>query len=204
MIRDTRPRGIDVSQYNSTSFHGFAFVFIRATSADGGLHEDADYRAHLEQVRHAGIPFGVYHFAANGPTAKEQATFFADVVRKHRLARDTNHTLGQVIDLEGTLRPVIGQEVVDAAKDAFRGTPERRMGIYSGGWIKAIGGPTFGAHFGWCADWTGGAKGSLVRPAHWSNGFTRFWQYEVAGNPRLDRDLFRGTHAGLKRWMEDK
>ncbi len=199
-MKDERPRGIDVSQWNVEP-HGFDFVWIRASSAEGGLHEDSAYARHVDEARRTGTLFGAYHFAANGERAFDQARFFRDVVHKHAAAGHGPH-LGNVIDLEGALTPEVGKAVVGAAVEEFRHDADPRVGIYSGGWVKAIGGPTLGAHFGWLAYWNGGAPGTIALPAHWSRRFTRFWQYEVAGTPRLDRDLFCGTRRGLIRWAQ--
>lgn len=192
-----KPHGADVSQYNvGNTFEGLGFVVIRASSADGGLHEDSQVDEHVKLARRHRIPFGLYHFAANeDPIA--QANLIVGTAQ--RLGALRKGDIGIVIDCEAALDTSVAQQVINATKGQLNRSPSvhrTEVGIYSGNWVKERGGETFGADWGWVAQW-GTDRPTL--PRHWHRGFTRLWQY--AGNG-TDRDLYRGSHRSFKRWLD--
>lgn len=196
-----KPHGVDVSQYNVLdNFRGLGFVMIRASSADGGLHPDTAVSRHVQQARSQHVPFGLYHFAANGVDPKLQASMLADIAhQEHALERGD---IGLVVDAEGSVAVNTVAQIILSARSMLRADHVHRsqVGMYSGGWIKGNGGGTLTADWGWLADWTGDPTRRPVLPQGWHRGFTRLWQYAVIGG--LDRDIYRGSHRSFRAWLD--
>ena len=98
-----------------------------------------------------------------------------------------------VIDAEKNATPDGVLEAIRQAKRLLRPTlwlyrNRLRVGIYSGYWVKSHGGGTFGADFGWLADYNPHAW-YTERPAGWSESFTKLWQF-TSNEGRLDEDYW--------------
>ncbi len=83
--------GMDVSEYQqnidwqAVADSGIEFVIIRAGfrgSSVGSLHEDEQFRYHLENAKEAGLQVGVYFFsqALNPEEAEEEANYACDLL----------------------------------------------------------------------------------------------------------------------------
>jgi len=182
----TRPKGIDIS-YAQATFPARAehrFVIIRISSGDGGLHEDSRAAQHIGEARARKMPMAFYHFMGTG--GAEEARFAVAAMQRHGV---WGHKL--IIDAENDATPEGVAAAIREAKQLLRPSlwrfrRRRRVGIYSGYWCKSHGGGTFGADFGWLADYN-----AFEPPAHWPPGFTKLWQF-TSNNGTLDENYWMG------------
>lgn len=166
--------GIDISHWQTATpplGTSLGFVFVRATY---GTATDDRYAMHAANVRSAGKVLGAYAFGRNMDGAA-QARAFLEVIGPdvHLVAldfeKDADHP----------------HMTTDQARSFIRTIRDsgRRCGVYA----SDSGYPALGQDWAWIANWSS-------RPAR---AFA-FWQYEVSGTPRIDRDRFAGSLAELR------
>jgi len=205
----TGPRvaGLDVSAYQSTVdwaglwAGGHRFVWVKAT--EGTSYTNPRYAAQRTGARAVGMLQGGYHYARpNASTGSEQARYF--LANGGGWSAD-GATLPGVLDLErndsgeacyglsmGQLSAWVGE-----FSTTYRQATGRAPVIYvrADMWAQCLGGDrSFGAtnplwlydHEGEVGPW----------PAGWSR--PTVWQRGVEDN--LDRNVFFGTEAELRRW----
>jgi GH25 family lysozyme M1 (1,4-beta-N-acetylmuramidase) len=178
--------GCDISQYQTSVPKWADFVIIRISSGDGGLHRDSRAESHIKECRKRKVPFAVYHYTGHEGGVKE-ARF---AVEQMKALGVWGHKL--VCDAEGTSTLPDVQDFIKEAKVLLKPSnwlfrKRLRVGLYSGGWIKANGGGRLGAQFGWIAHW---GVDHPTLPAHWDADFTRLWQHTAAQG--IDKDRFLG------------
>lgn len=169
--------GIDISQYQSSFDTTVDFVIIRLGYS---VSEDPLAAQHTTTAKNKGIPYGGYWALYEGHSGHDQAVACYNLMQKYgvyRIAVDAEQFPGAA-----TLTLQTVQDFIKTMQ-ALNGD----CGIYSGYWIKAHGGGTAGADWGWLADYT-----AFDRPSGWSTAFTLLWQY-TSSNGTLDKDHFYGA-----------
>jgi hypothetical protein len=168
--------GVDISKYQSGEYAGAGFYFVRL-----GAYQTVDPLAkqHVTYAQAHGIPVGGYwvvYEGVSGGTQAEQCYAVMQQLNLYRIAVDAEQFPGTA-----TLTLQTVQDFVARMKQL-----NGDCGIYSGYWIKARGGGTAGADWGWLADYT-----ANDRPSGWSVEFEKFWQYTSSGGT-LDKDRYLG------------
>jgi hypothetical protein len=165
--------GIDISHWQAQTpplGTSLGFVFARATY---GTYPDDRYAQHAANVRAAGKVLGAYHFGRYGDPASQARAFLATIGDVRLVALD--------FEKDGTNRHM----TPDQARLFIRSVQAtgRTVGLYA----SDSGFPSLGQNWNWVANWSD-------RPSRpWA-----FWQYEVSGTPRIDRDRFDGTMEQLR------
>ena len=186
-------RGIDVSEYQgSIDFSavreaGIQVVYIK--SSEGFDYVDPYFRANYDGFRAQGIPVGFYHYvtAMNVTEAREQAAFFASVIR------DTPPQCRLAVDFEvfNGLSPAEVTEITLAFLETAQAESGREMILYSDAYnARAVFGSELADYPLWVADY-------FVSEPAW-NGTWSSWagfQYSDAGRingiaAALDLDYF--------------
>jgi GH25 family lysozyme M1 (1,4-beta-N-acetylmuramidase) len=217
----TRPRGIDVSRYQSGSTlttcngsvqvkwasvraSGRSFAFIKATGRRAsGVSEDPCFDRNWAGARAAGLYRGAYHYAI--PTtwagsAAADARHFVGVTGTMQQPGD----LPPVLDLEATggLSRAQVQAWASTWLTTVRSLTGRQPILYTGPsfWRTYVGGGSSFAGFPlWIAHYT--TRSSPTVPSPW-NAWT-FWQSSAAGrvpgvSGYVDVNTFDGTAAQLR------
>jgi GH25 family lysozyme M1 (1,4-beta-N-acetylmuramidase) len=207
-------RGIDLSSYQGPQnwtqhrHDGVVFAFIKAS--EGEHSRDQRFSAHMRDAKTAGMVVGAYHFAWPNQSAAHNAANYVDAVRSH-----AGPGFIHWLDLEPypDRRNFVGRSSgqirawasvwLDVVQRAF---PGQRVGIYAGN-DQAVNVP--GGHPRWLPSYPYGMGVSAYSLAEkhvriagnvGDGGPARgveFWQF--CGGP-LDRSLYYGTEADLRKW----
>lgn len=171
--------GVDCSQYQGTInwdelAQSVSFVIYRGTSAQGGLHVDADFLENHAQARSHNIPHGIYHFAG-GTDATAEATYFYQQCA-------TNLIPGEVVILDAewnlATNPVWCLEFLQTLEGLVGFKPMIYMNhslMMTQDW-SAVSGGDYGL---WLADWDGDPN-VVVSMHDWT--FCAIQQYTDSGN----------------------
>ena len=176
--------GIDVSEWQARtpSLARLSFAFARATYAD---RPDIRYVQHAHAFRAAFLWSGAYAFgvgAAQASIAAQAAAFLIAAGRADLLVLDVEPNW--LIRPDGTKYLGPTMTTAEAAEFVKLVHARRRwIGLYH----SRSGFPDCGQDFNWIAQWTTTAPTGIP----WS-----FWQTSGVG---LDRDLFNGDLAALRR-----
>lgn len=216
----TRPTGIDVSRYQSSSTTtscsgsiqvdwnrvraaGRTFAFVKATGSRpiGTITKDPCFDRNWAGAGAAGLFRGAYHYAVpsrRSGSAAADARFFVSVTGQLQDPGD----LPPVLDLEATggLRPVEVQDWARTWLTTVAALTGRQPVLYTGPsfWRGSVaGGAAFAGYPLWIAHYT---RSAPTVPAPW--GTWTFWQSSASGRVAgvsgpVDVDTFNGTAEQL-------
>ena len=202
--------GIDVSRYQGTinwdtaKAEGVKFAFMKLTegTATQNTIKDPQFNRNWSESKAKGIYRGAYHFYNAWLDPVQQADWFCD-----NLPEDWDFP--PVADIEDR-RGASATENIDILK--FLERIEQRIGVkpivYTspGYWNSIVGNHSWASNYDlWVAHW------QVVNPQlplGWNTW--AFWQYDViyggqrygVQSERLDVDLFNGTEADLKAYVD--
>ncbi len=172
--------GVDVSKWQTGDYPWAQFYVVRL-----GYSNSTDYLAeqHVRFAKNHSIPVGGYWALYEAAGGTIQATKCFNVMQALGI-------VGQPVFADAEQFQDAAQTLTLDTVKTFVAEMQRlngHCGIYSGSWIKARGGVTAGADYGWVADW----RVSWERPAGWSLDFTRVRQYgqSIYGDVDGDRWL---------------
>jgi GH25 family lysozyme M1 (1,4-beta-N-acetylmuramidase) len=166
--------GVDVSKYQSGYDPNVGFVIVRLGA---NLTTDPLASQHVAFAKTHNIPVGGYWVVYEAASGAQQANACWSVMKAlgvSRVAVDAEQFKGTSILTLNTVIGFVGRMKV------LNGD----CGIYSGYWIKAHGGGTCGADWGWLANYT-----AFDLPSGWSPAFTVLWQYTTTP---IDRNKYLG------------
>src|SRR4051812_14353412 len=218
----SRPRGIDVSRYQSGSTlttctgsvqvnwakvraSGRTFAFVKASGSrpSGTISQDPCFARNWAGARDAGLFRGAYHYAipsAKAGSAVADARFFVNVTGSLQGVGD----LPPVLDLEST--GGLSRAKVAAWATTWLTTVRELTGrqpvLYTGPYFwrtYVAGGAAFAGFPLWIANYT--TKAAPIVPAPWTRW--TFWQSSASGrvpgvSGDVDVDTFNGTAAELR------
>ena len=221
--------GIDVSKYQDDEFFvedlnlayqaGYRFCLIRATR--GGV-VDIKLEHNFDLAASAGFIIGFYHYYSNRSSlnGEEQGQFHIDTIYPFNVCCTSGFNQTS-IDVERYYNNVGHQYKVGNTNDLFHWLERLTEnspwgnGVYSSKtmWALMTSEPMWANNInGWIADWT---EEMDVRyyPRHWSPKLCKYWQWAVAGHPKLnfdppyvpgikgqcDVDIYRGTLEELEK-----
>jgi GH25 family lysozyme M1 (1,4-beta-N-acetylmuramidase) len=216
-----RPRGIDVSRYQSGSTlttctgsvqvswasvraSGRSFAFIKASGRRAsGVFEDPCFDRNWAGAKAAGLYRGAYHYAipsTRAGSAAADARHFVGVTGRMQEAGD----LPPVLDLEatGSLSRAQVQAWATTWLSTVRSLTGRQPILYTGPsfWRTYVaGGSSFAGYPLWIAHYT--SKSSPTLPSPWRTW--TFWQSSATGrvpgvSGDVDLNTFNGTAAQLR------
>jgi GH25 family lysozyme M1 (1,4-beta-N-acetylmuramidase)/5-hydroxyisourate hydrolase-like protein (transthyretin family) len=217
----TRPVGIDVSRYQSSSTTtscsgpvqvdwrrvraaGRTFAFVKATGSrtSGTITQDPCFARNWAGAGSAGLFRGAYHYAVPSRrvgSAAADARFFVAATGRMQEPGD----LPPVLDLEATggLSPAEVRTWAAGWLDTVRSLTGRQPILYTGPsfWRTAVaGGPSFAGYPLWLAHYT---RSSPSVPSPWPTW--TFWQSSASGrvdgvSGPVDVDSFNGSAAELR------
>lgn len=164
--------GIDISQYQASFNTNVDFVIIRLGYS---ITEDPRASDHVGRAKANNVPYGGYWALYEGYTGTKQAEVCYALMRKYGVYR---------VAVDAEQFPHATTLTMQTVRDFITRMQELNgdCGIYSGYWIKAHGGGTAGADWGWLADYT-----ARELPSGWTTAFAPLWQY-TSSNGTLDCD----------------